>query len=57
MGVGGLDFDPPKKPENKPKNIFKIFCEKSPKLLFGALFDEKFHKSEYPPIADQGSPN
>ena len=35
-------FGPPKKPENKPKNIFKIFCKKSPKLPFGALFDKSF---------------
>ena len=39
------------------ENIFKLFCKKSPKLPFGALFDEKFRESEYPPNADLESPN
>jgi hypothetical protein len=50
-------FWTPKKPENKPKNIFKIFCKKSPKMPFEALFGKKFREFEYPPNVELESPN
>jgi hypothetical protein len=50
-------FLPLKKPENKPKNIFKKFSKKSPKLPIEALFDKKFQKTKYPPNIDLQSPN